>query len=286
MYTSSANNHSFIAAITFFSPQMHCARSSPWMHHSSCMFFGIIVTRFSWSVHSLALLKRQTRYASKASWRARRAVLCIRKSNFNVTSNHADKMLEGFLPQQKVCVLLVFTDLTKGNGPRVPRIGFLHAPNVFALLLCSICCKLNAWGLSPSLPACGLFCSGDCPIVDDVIFLCSCVCVSWFEFFSFEKKGESVMTQNFNNENLNHPFTGTSLHRVASKSMPERIEVSHQSGIHSVLTSSHGRVLTFSHFFFRSNFVILSHDPLLALCVAAMSPCNHIPHPPNTQQPT
>ena len=51
------------------------------------------------------------------------------------------------------------------------------------------------------------------------------------------------MAPNFNNENLNHPFTGTSLHMVASKSTPERIEVFRQIGIHSVLTSFHGTVL-------------------------------------------
>ena len=44
------------------------------------------------------------------------------------TSNLADKTLEGCLPQQKVGVLLVFTDLTKGNSPRAPTLGFLHAP--------------------------------------------------------------------------------------------------------------------------------------------------------------
>jgi len=45
-----------------------------------------------------------------------------------VTSNLADKTLEGCLPHQKVRVLLVFTDLMKGDGPRVPTMGFLHAP--------------------------------------------------------------------------------------------------------------------------------------------------------------
>ena len=47
-----------------------------------------------------------------------------------VTSNLADKTLEleGCLPQQKVRVLLVFMDLTKGNGPRAPTMGFLHTP--------------------------------------------------------------------------------------------------------------------------------------------------------------
>ena len=42
--------------------------------------------------------------------------------------NLSDKMLEWCLPNQKVLVFLVFTDLTKGNSPRAPTMGFLHAP--------------------------------------------------------------------------------------------------------------------------------------------------------------
>jgi len=45
-----------------------------------------------------------------------------------VTSNLADKMLEGCLPHQKVRVFLVFMDLMKGDSPRAPMMGFLHAP--------------------------------------------------------------------------------------------------------------------------------------------------------------
>jgi hypothetical protein len=40
----------------------------------------------------------------------------------------ADKTLKGYLPHQKVRVLLVFTDLTKDDSPRTPTMGFLHAP--------------------------------------------------------------------------------------------------------------------------------------------------------------
>ena len=45
-----------------------------------------------------------------------------------VTSNLADKTLEGCLPHQKFRVLLVFTDLTKGDGPRAPTTGFSVSP--------------------------------------------------------------------------------------------------------------------------------------------------------------
>jgi hypothetical protein len=55
-----------------FSPRMCCA---------SWMSFGMIVTHFAWIAHSLLSSKRQTRYASEASWRARTAVLCIHKSD-------------------------------------------------------------------------------------------------------------------------------------------------------------------------------------------------------------
>ena len=86
-----------------------------------------------------------------------------------------------------------------------------------------------------------------------LFYLCSCVCVFAVWCSLTGKKGESVMTPNFNNENLNHPFTGTSLHMVASKSTPERIEVSCQIGIHSVLTSSYRTVLAFPQKSFCSN---------------------------------
>jgi hypothetical protein len=92
-----------------------------------------------------------------------------------------------------------------------------------------------------------------------LFYLCSCVCVLWFGVRLTGIKGKDVMTPHFNNDNLNHPFTGSTLHMVASvhpftgtflrmvasKSTPERIEVSCQIGIHSVLTFTHGTVLAF-----------------------------------------
>jgi hypothetical protein len=58
-----------------------------------------------------------------------------------------------------------------------------------------------------------------------LFYLCSCVCVfcgsvgcsihgkrEFGSMFHSQKKGESVMTPNVNNENLNHLFTGTTLH--------------------------------------------------------------------------
>jgi hypothetical protein len=45
-----------------------------------------------------------------------------------IDSNLADKTLEGCLPDQKVGVLLVFTDLTNCNGPRAVTMGFFTPP--------------------------------------------------------------------------------------------------------------------------------------------------------------
>jgi hypothetical protein len=67
-----------------------------------------------------------------------------------IDSNLADKTLEGCLPDQKVSVLLVFMDLTNGDDPRAVTMGLLCAPSVSSLLLCSLCCKMMVWGLSPS----------------------------------------------------------------------------------------------------------------------------------------
>jgi hypothetical protein len=55
-----------------------------------------------------------------------------------IGSNLFDKTLEGCLPDQKISVLLVFMDLTNCNGPRVVTMGFLHAPHMSSLLLCSL----------------------------------------------------------------------------------------------------------------------------------------------------
>ena len=94
------------------------------------MSFGIIVTHFAWSAHSLVLLKRPTRYASAVRnlLEGKDGRALHSQIRFFNTSNPADKMLEGYLPHQKVLVLLVFTDLTKGDGPRALTMGFLHAP--------------------------------------------------------------------------------------------------------------------------------------------------------------
>ncbi len=109
-----------------------------------------------------------------------------------IGSNLFDKMLEGCLPDQKVSVLLVFTDLMNGNGPRVVTMGFLHAPRVSSLLLCSLCCKLMAWGLSPSWLACGLLCSGHCLLVDVVVFgVLVCTCCIWM-LCSLQKNGRCI----------------------------------------------------------------------------------------------
>jgi hypothetical protein len=45
-----------------------------------------------------------------------------------INSNLMDKMLEGCLPDQKVSVLLVFTDLMNGDGPRAVTMGFFMPP--------------------------------------------------------------------------------------------------------------------------------------------------------------
>jgi hypothetical protein len=59
------------------------------------------------------------------------------------------------------------------------------------------------------------------------------------------KKGESVMTPNFNNENLNHLLTGTTLHTVTIISTPETIEGFRQFCSLSVFAASHRRFVAF-----------------------------------------
>jgi hypothetical protein len=67
-----------------------------------------------------------------------------------VLCNLFHKTLEGCLPDQKFGALLVFTDLVKVNGPRAVSMGLLHATTPLCFHLCSLCCKVLLWGLSPS----------------------------------------------------------------------------------------------------------------------------------------
>jgi hypothetical protein len=109
-----------------------------------------------------------------------------------------------------------------------------------------------------------------------LFYLCSCVCVFCGLMFGSREKGRKRY-DTFTSTTLHmvasiHPHTGTSLHMVVSKSIPERIEVTHQIGIHSVLTSTHGTVLAFPHKLFCSKFDTLSHDWLLAfVCSGGVS---------------
>ena len=117
-----------------------------------------------------------------------------------------------------------------------------------------------------------------------------CVICGWM-FCSLRKREEAVWHKISTVKILNHRFTGTTLHTVASRSTPETIEGYRQIYIHSIFPSSHGRFSHFLNFFFRSIFVS-SHKTRCWFCVTlycqlhmAMFLHNHIPHPPNTQQP-
>ncbi len=125
-----------------------------------------------------------------------------------IGSNLFDKKLEGCLSDQKVSVLLVFTDLTNGNDPRAVTMGFLHAPHVSSLLLCSLCCKMMVWDLSPSWLACSLLCSGYCLLVDVVVLVFLCARVAFGCCALCKKKDEA------SHPIWNNPFMDTTLHRI------------------------------------------------------------------------
>ncbi len=108
------------------------------------------------------------------------------------------------------------------------------------------------------------------------------------------KKGESVMTPNFNNENLNHPFTGTTLHTPLSKST-ERLfsslsifPPSHEFFSLSVSPPSHRGVLAIPQHFLLLQIWLSSHKTHCRLYyLATFSLHKNIPQPPpTTQQPT
>jgi hypothetical protein len=115
---------------------------SPWMHHDSCMSFGMIVTCFVWIAHSLVSSKRQTGSALRSLLEGKKGRALHLQIQLKIDCNLADNALKGCLPDQKVSVLLVFMDLTNGDGPRAVMMGLLRATSGSGLLLCSLCCKL------------------------------------------------------------------------------------------------------------------------------------------------
>ena len=106
---------------------------------------GWMVTRLAWIAAKLVSSKRETRYASAASWRAMTAEDWKRRSVYDdeqerisniseihmtyqtyleVLSDFTDKTLERKLADEQLCGLLVATDFTKsdGTGPEPVRL--------------------------------------------------------------------------------------------------------------------------------------------------------------------
>jgi hypothetical protein len=124
------------------------------------------------------------------------------------------------------------------------------------------------------------------------LFICVLVCV-YFEVrcSAHKKKGESVMTPNFNNMNLSHPFTGTTLHTPLASKSTERflsslsfpppphgfssLSVSPPLSRRSSSNSSSTPNLASSH---------KTHCRLYYLDTLSFH--KNIPPPPTTQQPT
>ena len=132
------------------------------------------------------------------------------------------------------------------------------------------------------------------------IYLCFCVCVFCSSMFhtclmsTHGKEEESVMTPYFNNENLNHPFTGTTLHTPLSKSTERFFSSlsifppSHEFFSLSVFPPSHRGVLAIPQYFLLLQIWLSSHKTHCRLYyLATLSLHKNIPRPPpTTQQPT
>ena len=103
-----------------------------------------IVTRLAWIAAKLVSSKRDTRYASAASWRAmtaddwkRRSVCAGPMSHYSTGAHYSathlevlgdltDKPLEGQLADEEFRRLLVATDFTECNGTGAETMGLLH----------------------------------------------------------------------------------------------------------------------------------------------------------------
>jgi hypothetical protein len=190
-----ARHHYSTTAITFF--------------HLGCVALaGCLLAWSSMDCTLIAVFKEVNKVCFQSFMEGKKGRALYLQIRLQIGSNLFDKMLEGCLSDQKVSVLLVFMDLTNGDGPRVVMMGFLHAPHVSSLLLCSLCCKMMAWGLSPSWLACGLLCSGHCLLVDVVVLVFLCAHVAFGCCALCKKKDEA------SHPIWNNPFMDTTLHRI------------------------------------------------------------------------
>ena len=113
-------------------------------------------------------------------------------------------------------------------------------------------------------------------------------------FAHLEKKEEALRHKIPRKKNLNHLFTGTTLHTLASKSTPERFisslsifRPSHGFFSLSVFPPSHRGVLAIPQHSLPLQIWPSSHKTHCRLYyLATLSLHNHISPPPTTQQPT
>ncbi len=115
-----------------------------------------MVTRLAWMAARLVSSKRETRYASEASWSAmtaedwKRRSVCegtvslghrhrrTKKTNLEVLSDFSDKTLEGELADEELRRLLVPTNLTESDGTRPETMRLLDTTS----------CSLQTSGVS------------------------------------------------------------------------------------------------------------------------------------------
>ena len=106
---------------------------SPRSLRANARSFGWMVTRFAWMAARLVSSKRETRYASAASWRAitaddwKRRSVCENEMSdggewewdrayLEILCDFTNKTLEGELPDEELCRFLVATNFTERNG--------------------------------------------------------------------------------------------------------------------------------------------------------------------------
>jgi hypothetical protein len=93
---------------------------------------------FAWSAHLLVSLKRPTRYASAASWRARKAVLCIRKSDFMPQAISRTRRWKGAFLIKRSVFFWYLQISRRATVPGCQRWGFFTPPKDLARLRAAI----------------------------------------------------------------------------------------------------------------------------------------------------
>ena len=105
----------------------------------------VFILTKSWVVSSHSLLSVKLSHLKRPNGSTLEAKICL-----EVLGNFTNKPLEGKLPDQELCRLLVTTNFPKSYGTRLVTVRLLYSTSRWGALPGSLGGKLLPWGLSTS----------------------------------------------------------------------------------------------------------------------------------------